>query len=102
MKQRIFSAALALCLFISSPLAAYAEDEYTMQQDIPLQQEAASAEGSTYRLDARDNVIPSSTEVYSAMIALKDQDAYREGTTWTNDEPYSDRSEEHTSELQSR
>lgn len=89
MKQRIFSAALALCLFISSPLAAYAEDGYTTQQDISLQQEAASAEGSTYGLDVRDNVIPTPTEVYNAMIALKNQEAYKEGTAWTNDEPYS-------------
>ncbi len=89
MKQRIFSAALALCLFISSPLAAYAEEDDTPQQDMPLQQEAAFAEGSTYGLDVRDNVIPTPTEVYNAMIALKDRDDYKEGTIWTNDEPYS-------------
>ena len=90
MKQRIFSAALALCLFISSPLAAYAEDEYTMQQDIPLQQEAASAEGSTYGLDVREDTSLTPTGVHSAMIALKEQEAYKEGAPWTNDEPYSD------------
>ena len=89
MKQRFFSAALALCLFISSPLAAYAEEDDTPQQDMPLQQEAAYAEGSTYGLDAREETIPSPAEAYEAMIALKDQDAYKEGTAWTNDEPYS-------------
>lgn len=38
---------------------------------------------------ARDSVVPTPAEAYSAMIALKDQDAYKEGTPWTNDEPYS-------------
>ena len=39
-------------------------------------------------LAARDGAIPSPSEVYDAMIALKDQDGFREGTTWTNFEPY--------------
>lgn len=89
MKQRIFSAVLALCLFIFSPLAAYAEEDDTPQQDMPLQQEAASAEGSTYGLDVREDTNLTPAGVYSAMIALKDQEAYKEGTPWTNDTPYS-------------
>ncbi len=31
------------------------------------------------------DTIPTPTEVYNAMIALRDQDGYREGTTWTDD-----------------
>ncbi len=38
----------------------------------------------------RDGAIPTPTEVYEAMTALKEQDGYKEGTPWTNDEPYSD------------
>ncbi len=37
-----------------------------------------------------DGTIPSPAEAYAAMIALKDLDMYREGTPWTDDEPYSD------------
>ena len=37
-----------------------------------------------------DNVIPTPTEAYSAMIAYKDKEGYTEGTTWTDYEPYSD------------
>ena len=40
------------------------------------------------QLAARDGAIPSPSQVYDAMIALKDQDGFREGTTWTNFEPY--------------
>ncbi|MDE6204427.1 MAG: hypothetical protein K2G19_13235, partial [Lachnospiraceae bacterium] len=39
---------------------------------------------------ARDGTIPTPREAYEAMIALKDDDRYKEGTTWTNDEPYSE------------
>ena len=38
----------------------------------------------------RDSSCPTPSEVYDAMIALQEQDGYREGTIWTNDEPYSD------------
>ncbi len=38
----------------------------------------------------RDGTFSDPTEVYEAMIALKEQDKYREGATWTNEEPYSD------------
>ena len=47
-------------------------------------------EESTSGLVTRDSTIPTPTEAYEAMIALKDRDEYKEGTTWTNDEPYSD------------
>ena len=38
----------------------------------------------------RDGTVPTPAQAYAAMIALKDQDAYKEGTTWTDYEPYSD------------
>ncbi len=84
MRKRIISVALALCLCISSTSMAYAS------QGDPMQQEDALTEQSASKLAARDSTIPTPTEAYEAMIALKDQDKYKEGTTWTNDEPYSD------------
>lgn len=41
-------------------------------------------------LAAHDSTSLTPTEVYQSMIALKDQDAYKEGTAWTDDVPYSD------------
>ena len=38
----------------------------------------------------RGNVVPTPAEAYEAMIALQAQDMYKEGTTWTDDEPYSE------------
>ncbi len=65
----------------------YASQEEPLQ---PLQQEDVLMEESTSGLVTRDSTIPTPTEAYEAMIALKDRDEYKEGTTWTNDEPYSD------------
>ena len=84
MKKRMLSLALTLCLFLSSPLSAYA------WQDGSLPEGEALAEESASRLAARDNIAPTPAEAYAAMIALKEQDGYKEGTPWTNDEPYSD------------
>ncbi len=85
MKKRILSAAIALCLCISIPQsAAYAWQEESLQQG------DASAAESKSELTIRDSANPDPAQVYNAMIALKDQDAYKEGTPWTNDEPYSD------------
>ena len=67
---------LALFLCISSHFAADA-----WQEDV-----LTEASGSA----ARDSTVPTPAEAYAAMIALKDQDGYREGTTWTDYEPYSD------------
>ena len=39
---------------------------------------------------AADSAVPDLTQVYEAMIALKDNEQYKEGTPWTNYEPYSD------------
>ena len=84
MKQRIIAVALVLCLCISSQSVAYA-----WQEDASLQENVLTEESVSGQV-ARDSTVPTPTEVYEAMIALKDQDAYKEGTPWTNDEPYSD------------
>ncbi len=84
MKKRIFSAVLALCLCISSQSVAHAF------QEEPSQNEYVLSEDTQDGLAARDSAIPTPAEAYQAMIALKDQDMYKEGTIWTNDEPYSD------------
>ncbi len=83
MRKRIFSAALVLCLFISSQSSAYAWQEESLWK------EDNYTEASTSKLTARDAEIPTPTEVYEAMIALKEQEEYKEGTVWTNDTPYS-------------
>ncbi len=83
MKQTILSVVLVLCLCISSGSAVYA------WQGEPLVEEDVFTAGDASAPVARDSVVPTPTEVYKAMIALKDQDAYKEGTPWTNDEPYS-------------
>ena len=84
MKKRMLAVVLALCLCISSQSVVYAWQEDTLQQGDVLAVE------STSQLVTRDSTIPAPTEVYEAMIALKDRDGYKEGTAWTNDEPYSD------------
>ena len=84
MKKRILSFALALCLCISSQSVVHASHEE------PLQQEDVLAAESTSRLVTRDSTVPTPAEVYQSMIALKDQEQYKEGTPWTDDEPYSD------------
>lgn len=84
MKRRIFAIVLALCLCLSSQSVAHARQEVPLGQEDVLTGEAASG------LTARDSTIPTPTEVYEAMTALKDREEYKEGTVWTNDEPYSD------------
>lgn len=84
MKKRILSVLLALCLCISSQSTAYAGQEEPLQQGEDLTEEYTS------RLVARDSTIPTPTEVYASMIALKEREEYKEGTPWTDDEPYSD------------
>lgn len=82
MKKTIISIALALCLCISSHSAAYAQEE------VPYQQEEVFTAESTSESPGRNNVIPSPSEAYAKMIALKNQEAYKDGTIWTNYEPY--------------
>lgn len=57
MQQRIFSIVLALCLCVFAVPMAYAQEEST---------------------------VPTPTQVYETLIALKNTDKFREGTTWTD------------------
>ena len=84
MKKRILSVALILCLCISFQSTTYAwQEEPSPQEEIAAAQPAS--EPAT-----RDSTVPAPAEAYKAMIALKNQDAYKEGTPWTDYEPYSD------------
>ena len=85
MKKRFISAALTLCLCLSSQSVAQAS-----WQEGSLQQGDVLIAEPTPKLNARESAVPSPTEAYQAMIALKEQEAYKEGTTWTDYEPYSD------------
>ena len=67
------------------------QEKDTLSQEILMPRDEVSAEeSSSLQTAAADAVVPTPAQAYAAMIALKDQDAYKEGTTWTNDEPYSD------------
>ena len=116
MKQRVLSVALALCLIMSSQSVAYAfqetpAPETVISQETPSEEEvipqetpegmdprvSATPDGTisllnypTTLMTARDGTIPTPAEAYAAMIALRDQEEYKEGTTWTDYEPYSD------------
>ena len=84
MKKRILATILALCLCLSSKSAAYTEQEGPfIQGNAPMGEAAFGA-------ITRDSTVPTPQEAYQAMTALQSQDAYKEGTTWTNEEPYSD------------
>lgn len=61
-----------------------------LQEGLLLQEEVFAEESTDGPVTYNSGIIPTPTEVYNAMTALKDQDAYKEGTTWTNDEPYPD------------
>ena len=62
-----------------------------LQEKASSQQPETSGEESAPQSSVgRETVVPTPAQAYQAMIALADQDAYREGTPWTNDEPYSD------------
>lgn len=85
MKQQILSTALALCMCMSAVPNAHA------WQETPLQQENFLAAESTIKMVPYEDVkIPTLQEAYSAMIALKEQDMYKEGTEWTDYIPYND------------
>lgn len=83
MKRRIVSIAVMLCLCISSQSMSYAQGEDDSEQEEIFTEEAASG------LTVRDSTDLSEAGIYNAMIALKEQAAYQEGTPWTNDTPYS-------------
>ena len=59
-------------------------------QEGPLRKGEALTEESAIGSVSRDSVIPTPAEAYEAMIALKEKDEYKEGTPWTDFEPYSD------------
>lgn len=82
MKQRVLSAALALCLCISSTAYATEQEDNSTQENVSTEESGDST--------TSDSMLPTPTEIYNAMIALKDQDGYMEGTVWTDYEPYSD------------
>jgi hypothetical protein len=84
LKKLFLSVALALSLILSSQSVAYA-----FQQRAPIQANA-NTEESILGFAASDGSALTPTGVFNAMIALKDQDGYKEGTPWTDDEPYSD------------
>lgn len=65
------------------------DDAIAVPQEAPSPQEDVLTE-STGGLTTRDSTNLTPSGVYEAMTALKAQDAYKEGTTWTDDEPYSD------------
>lgn len=116
MKRRILSIALALCLCVTTVETIFGLE--SIEDGSPAQQETAprgapeaetvsgsairddagdnqqetisgngSAEGTTSKAEDSTTLTPS--KAYQAMIALKSQDKYKEGTTWTNDVPYS-------------
>lgn len=84
MKKRLIAVALALCVCVSSQSVTHA------WQEDSLRQENVGTENNAAEPDTRDSTILVPAEVYAAMIALREQDAYKEGTAWTNNEPYSD------------
>ncbi len=107
MKQRVLSVALALCLCSSYPSVAYASQEDPLQQEGVLPEAPAEGKDPSGNVPAapaklasinypstlrttRDGTIPTPKEAYEAMIALKEQEGYKEGTPWTDYEPYSD------------
>ena len=69
-----------------------AQEKDTLSQEILLPRDEVSAEeSSSLQAAAADAVVPTPAQAYTGpVIALKDQDAYKEGTPWTNYEPYSD------------
>lgn len=58
--------------------------------EISLLQDAVSVGRAVYQPEIPDVTNPVPSEVYNAMIALKDKEGYTEGSTWTDYEPYSD------------
>lgn len=71
-----------------TPVETEPEQENILPEEIPV--EAVSLVYPSTLMTTRDSSFPTPTEIYESMIALKDQDQYKEGTVWTNDEPYSD------------
>lgn len=82
MKQKALSiiTALALCICMAAGPKAYAwQGAAALQADF-LSSAPAPREGTE---------IPTPQQAYAAMIALQNDERYKEGTAWTNDTPYS-------------
>ena len=66
-------------------------EEAVLCPEVSVLKEKSSEEAAaSMQTAATENTVPTPTQAYEAMIALQSQDAYKEGTPWTNDEPYSD------------
>lgn len=69
-----------------------------MDQQTPSQQKEESSEKTPEESPeaaadgqaARNDTVPTPAEAYAAMTALQNQDGYKEGTAWTDYEPFSD------------
>lgn len=101
MKQRFLSVSLALCLCISSQSVIHASREDPQQQEdirteadgtvnsddeiLGVDGEGAGPTERSIGISSTADTIPTPTEVYEAMIALKDDPKYAEGVSWTDD-----------------
>lgn len=101
MKQRFLSVSLALCLCISSQSVIHASREDPQQQEdirteadgsvnsdeeiLEVDGEGAGPMERSTGTPRSDTVIPTQTQAYEAMIALKDNPKYAEGVSWTNE-----------------
>ncbi len=65
-------------------------DAADVSQEALMQQKKAFTAEPAEESAAREGEVPSPQEVNRILIGLKEQDKYKEGTPWTNDEPYSD------------
>ena len=69
-----------------------------MDQQTPSQQKEESSEKTPEEIPeaaadgqaTRNDTVPTPAEAYAAMTALQNQDGYKEGTVWTDYEPFSD------------
>ena len=84
MKKRILSIALALCLCLSAVPEARA-----WQEPAPSRQNVPAAASTDAPAPYAGEAVPTPEEAYAAMIALKEDARYAEGTEWTNYTPYS-------------
>lgn len=62
----------------TTPVEAVPEQENILPEEIPV--EAVSLVYPSTLMTTRDSSFPAPTEIYESMIALKDQDQYKEGT----------------------
>ncbi len=65
------------------------DDAAAAPLETSLQQEEVLPEEALVEPAAHEGGVPAPAEVYESMTALRNQDMYQEGATWTDDEPYS-------------